>query len=103
MGKEAELVSLTHNVHVSETKGLDRIFALSDGVFAIAITLLVLNIEVPDVPENRVAEELPGRLLGLWPHYLSYFISFLAILFYWVAHHSVFGAIRRYDRTMIWL
>jgi uncharacterized membrane protein len=47
------------------SRSLDRILALSDGVFAIALTLLVLNIEVPEIPENLVAEELPGELLDL--------------------------------------
>ena len=48
-----------------KNRGLGRILALSDGVFAIALTLLVLNIEVPEIPENLVAEELPGELLDL--------------------------------------
>jgi uncharacterized membrane protein len=82
---------------------LDRIIFFSDAVFAIAITLLVLNIQVPEIPQGLVAEELPSRLLDLWPKYLSYVISFLVILSYWMAHHSVFSAIRGYDRGLIWL
>ena len=85
------------------SKELDRIVTFSDGVFAIAITLLVLNIETPEIPANLIAEELPGRLLDLWPKFLSYVISFLIILTYWIAHHSIFSAIRGYDRKLIWL
>jgi uncharacterized membrane protein len=50
----------------------DRIVNLSDGVFAIAITLLVLDIRAPDIPHNMVSSQLPGALLSLWPKYLSY-------------------------------
>jgi uncharacterized membrane protein len=85
------------------SKELDRIVTFSDGVFAIAITLLVLNIETPEIPANLVAEDLPGRLLDLWPKLLSYVISFLVILTYWIAHHSIFSAIKGYDRKLIWL
>ncbi len=49
----------------------DRIINLSDGVFAIAITLLILDIRVPDIPENMVGSELPKELLSLWPKYLG--------------------------------
>lgn len=87
----------------SDSRGLGRILALSDGVFAIALTLLVLNIEVPEVPEDLVAEELPGELLDLWPKLLSYVISFVVIIFYWIAHHSIFGVIKDYDRMLMWL
>jgi uncharacterized membrane protein len=85
------------------SKELDRIVTFSDGVFAIAITLLVLNIETPEIPANLVAEELPGRLLDLWPKFLSYVISFLVILTYWIAHHSIFSSTKGYDRKLIWL
>jgi uncharacterized membrane protein len=82
---------------------LDRIVYFSDAVFAIAITLLVLDIHVPEIPERLVDEQLPGRLLALWPKYLSYVLSFVVILMYWMAHHITFRAIKRYDRTLIWL
>lgn len=85
------------------SRNLGRILALSDGVFAIALTLLVLNIEVPEIPEDLVTAELPGELLDLWPKFLSYVLSFLVILFYWMAHHSIFGVIRDHDTVLVWL
>jgi uncharacterized membrane protein len=81
----------------------DRIVNLSDGVFAIAITLLVLDIHVPDIPEDLVASELPAALLALWPKYLGYLLSFLGISTFWVIHHSVFRPIRSYDRVLLYL
>ena len=86
-----------------EDREFGRLNALSDGVFAIAITLLVLNIEVPDVPPRRVAQELPTQLIGLVPDLLSYLISFLVIGAYWMAHRAVFRGIRSLDRKLIWL
>ena len=81
----------------------DRIVNLSDGVFAIAITLLILDIRVPDIPENLVASELPGELLALWPKYLGYLLSFVGISTFWMIHHSIFRPIRDYDRTLLYL
>ncbi len=81
----------------------DRIVNFSDGVFAIVITLLILTIEVPDIPPASVAQELPSRLLALTPDLLSYVISFLVVAVYWQAHHRVFEPIRGYDRTLLWL
>jgi uncharacterized membrane protein len=82
---------------------LDRIVFFSDAVFAIAITLLVLDIKVPEIPNNLVAEELPGQLLALWPKYFGYVLSFLVIITFWSIHHSIFSVIRGYDRGLIWL
>ena len=81
----------------------DRIVNLSDGVFAIAITLLILDIRVPDIPENLVASELPGQLLSLWPKYLGYVLSFVVISTFWMIHHSIFRPIRYYDRPLLYL
>lgn len=83
--------------------GLDRIVFFSDAVFAIAITLLVLDIRVPEIPEGLVAQRLPEELAGLWPKYLGYVLSFVVITMYWMGHHSIFSHIRAYDRTLMWL
>ena len=71
--------------------GIGRIVNLSDGSFAIALTLSVLDIRVPNIPENVVAAELPAALLSLWPKYLSYFLSFVAIAVFWSMHYSIFS------------
>jgi uncharacterized membrane protein len=79
---------------------LDRIVNFSDAVFAIAITILVLDISVPD---GLSPTELPVQVLGLVPKYLSYAISFLVLAVYWQAHHRVFKPITGYDGTLVWL
>ena len=81
-------------------KDRDRIVNFSDGVFAIAITILILDI---NVPEGLSSGELPARVLSLGPEYLGYVISFLVIAVYWQAHHRVFRPIQRYDATLVWL
>ena len=88
----------------SETVGdRDRIVNLSDGVFAIAITLLVLDIQVPDIPEKVVSSQLPEALLSLWPKYLGYLLSFVGISAFWLIHHSIFRPIKAYDRSLLYL
>ena len=84
-------------------KDRDRVVNLSDGVFAIAITLLVLDIRAPDIPENMVDSRLPGALLSLWPNYLGYILSFVGISAFWLIHHSIFRPIRGYDRILLYL
>jgi uncharacterized membrane protein len=79
---------------------LDRIVNFSDAIFAIAITILVLDIRLPD---NLSPTELPVQVLGLGPNYLSYLISFLVLAVYWQAHHRVFKPITGYDGTLVWL
>jgi TMEM175 potassium channel family protein len=78
---------------------LGRIEAFSDGVFAIAITLLVLEIHVPEEPENGLGQ----ALLDQWPAYASYVVSFFVIGIIWVNHHAVFDHLLRADRPLLFL
>jgi uncharacterized membrane protein len=79
---------------------IGRILALSDGVFAIAMTLLILEIAVPAATTDT---NLPKALLELWPRYLAYVLSFVVIARFWVAHHLAFRLIARYDSALVWL
>lgn len=78
----------------------NRLEAFSDGVFAVAITLLVLNLQVPQLAS---ASELVSSLGALWPKLLSYALSFVIVGIYWVAHHNTFHYIKRSDRNLLWL
>jgi TMEM175 potassium channel family protein len=78
-----------------------RVEAFSDGVFAIAITLLVLEVQVPKPDLTGHGSTLLPALLGLWPSYLGYLISFVTIGVMWVNHHSMFVLIRRTDRYFL--
>jgi hypothetical protein len=82
---------------------MDRIVNFSDAVFAIAITLLIPDIRVPEIPDDLVAEKLPAQLLALWPKYFGYVLGFVVIISFWNIHHSILSAIRGYDRGLIWL
>jgi len=72
--------------------------AFSDGVFAIAATLLVLELRVPPESPNLVAS-----LLQLWPAYAAYLVSFLTIGIIWVNHHTLLEHCRRVDRRFLYL
>jgi len=76
-----------------------RLEAFSDGVFAIAITLLVLELRVPDVERGR----LWHGLVDEWPQFAAYLSSFFVIGIMWVNHHSMFKQIRRSDRSLLFL
>lgn len=78
-----------------------RIEAYSDAVFAIAATLLVLEIRVP-LLAHRTTAEFWHTLLALWPQFLSYVTSFLVIGIYWLNHHAVFDCLDHVDRPLVW-
>jgi uncharacterized membrane protein len=80
-----------------------RLEAFSDGVFAIAITLLVLEIRLPSTTNAEGAGSLGTALLQLWPTYLAYVTSFITIAIMWVNHHATFRTIRRVNRPMLFL
>src|SRR5262245_51614359 len=82
------------NVGVSET---GRVEAFSDGVFAIAITLLVLDLRVP--ARDALHGSLARALGHEWPAFAAYVTSFLVIGIIWVNHHGVFELVGRVDRV----
>jgi uncharacterized membrane protein len=77
-----------------------RLEAFSDGVFAIAITLLVLEIVVPHIEEPG---ELGQAILDLWPSYLAYATSFLTIGIMWINHHTVFRQLGEVDHRFLFI
>jgi len=82
---------------------LERLVYFSDAVFAIAITLLVLDIKVPELDPAIARAGLASQLLVLVPRVIGYVVSFLVIGIYWEAHHRMFGFIKACTRTLIWL
>ena len=82
-----------------------RLEALTDGIFAIVMTLLVLEIAVPQISSHAadvVEAELPNRLFDLWPKIFSYVISFIILAIYWRGHHRQFHYIRHLDGVLVW-
>jgi uncharacterized membrane protein len=93
VGTEEEMIS-----RLRERDSM-RLEALSDGIFAVAMTLLVFDIKAPDVP----AAQLPAALLALWPNFFCYAVSFALLGIYWWGQVAQFQYIRKVDNTMTWL
>lgn len=95
----------------AERKGLifskGRLETLTDGVFAIIMTILVFNISVPELilfTEGEYAtDRLSNRVADLWPDILAYIISFTTLGVYWVTHHRIFRSILYVNRPLIWI
>jgi len=75
-----------------------RLEAFSDGVFAVAATLLVLNITVPDPHTHK---DLGHALAQMWPSYVAYATSFLTIGIIWINHHAMIGLLRQPDHVIL--
>src|SRR5213080_2449475 len=80
---------------------LERLIFFSDAIFAIAITLLALDIRLPSLSPNVTDADLFNQLLALGQKYYSFSISFLAIGLYWLGHHRMFQYIVRYDAILL--
>jgi uncharacterized membrane protein len=85
------------------TLSKSRIEALSDGVVAIAITLLVLELKVPEVMEHHSNEKMLEELLALWPELMTYVITFLIAGAFWYLHHLTFHFIKHVDGVLVWI
>jgi uncharacterized membrane protein len=82
-----------------ERTDLGRIAAFTDGVMAVAITLLVLNLEAPRVPDG----ELDDALVDLIPSLIAYLLAFALVGRFWVIHHRLFETLRAFDATLMTL
>jgi uncharacterized membrane protein len=83
-------------------KETSRVEAFSDGVFAIAMTLLILGIKVPDLNNFVSNEKLYNSLLNLWPSYFAFILSFAAVLIMWINHHGFFKYLRKIDSVFLY-
>ena len=102
--EEGKRSTVTENNAAGATDGARdtyRLEAFSDGVIAIAITLLIIEVRVPQGVES--AAEMWGALRDLWPNYLGYAISFATIGIMWANHHAIFRLISRVDHYVILL
>ncbi len=100
--KQTEPNLIAERDAADERESTSRLEAFSDGVFAIAITLLVLDIHVPDfkaLTDNH--QSLLSYLGEQWPVYLAYLTSFMIIGIIWINHHIVFKYIKRSNRTLL--
>jgi uncharacterized membrane protein len=84
-----------------EEKETGRLEAFSDGVFAVAITLLVLNLHVPGISSNDWY--LGGQILAQWPTFAAFVTSFVTIGIMWINHHRLFTHIKRVDTPLMLL
>jgi uncharacterized membrane protein len=87
---------------IDRGEDLSRVLALSDGIFAFALTLLAVDLDVPQIASNLVAEELPGEILGLLPKFMIFALAFYLVMVKWMAHRRIFKHVVRYDSTLIW-
>jgi uncharacterized membrane protein len=86
----------------SEEIGRGRLEALSDGVFAIVVTLLVLEIKVPHIPAADSVAAAGGALWDLAPKFVSWVISFVTVCVIWMNHHRLFRVVARIDAGLFW-
>jgi uncharacterized membrane protein len=92
---------MQHELENQGEKETGRLEAFSDGVFAIAITLLVLELKVPAIPPSGATPAVLGKaLLQLWPSYLALVTSFFTVLIMWMHHHAILRNVHRTDARL---
>ncbi len=87
---------------MSNEKETSRVEAFSDGVFAIAITLLILEIKVPRLEIPMTNKQLFSALINLWPSYFAFLLSFTAVLIMWINHHAFFKYLKTINTKFLY-
>ena len=81
----------------------EHVISFGDAIFAFAITLMTLSIDIPDLPSNLTESQLLSRLYNLYPQVETYIISFAVISIFWVSYHQVFNFIKESHISMVYL
>jgi len=79
-----------------------RLEAFSDGVIAIIITIMVLELKIPELPESFNEKDVRTALFGLVPKLLAYLLSFIIVAILWINHHSLFDKIPHSTSSLVW-
>lgn len=80
-----------------------RIEGLSDGVFSITMTLLVIRLEIPEVMHHSSNQEMLQQMLALWPAFATFVVTFLIAGVFWYLHHITFHSIRHVNGLLLWI
>src|SRR5947209_17916317 len=94
---------MTQTYHQLAGRDLGRLAALSDGLFAIAMTLIVLEIHLPDPGPIHSEGDLWTALLGLGPEIVTYLLSFLTLGIFWVGQQTQLSHFARANRSLAWI
>lgn len=97
------MIYLPHTMEHDHSLSTKRIEMFSDGVFAIIVTLLVLDLKVPSLVQNASVSITIAALFNELPQFLSFAMSFVIVCIFWVNHHEFFSALRGADRQFLWL
>jgi uncharacterized membrane protein len=93
---------MSTNAFVPKVKP-EHVISFGDAIFAFAITLTTLSIDIPDFPPNLTESELLSRLYEMYPQVESYIISFAVIAIFWISYHQVFNFIKESPISMVYL
>jgi len=96
-------VAIRDALHQARQMESRRVEARADGIFAISMTLLILEVHVPALPATATAGQLVTGLLQTWPKFAAYAGSFLILGVLWIGHHNQFHYIRRANRPFLWM
>jgi len=91
------------NNEIKKEFQIERMILFTDAVFAIAITLLVIEIKAPEIHKEFTHQQITNQLLSLIPKFIGFIVSFFVIAIYWRSHHRLFSFLKNYDDKLILL
>ena len=91
-----------NGTHAGPEHRLERMIFFSDAVFAIAITLLIIEVHVPPLHAEATGQQWIEALVHLIPHFAAFLLSFLVIGALWASHHAIFSLVSGFDQRLIW-